>query len=155
MLMPLRTCLRSLLAGICALAVAVGVSACAETASTGKFSGESHNVAQTVSNFQSDATAEDEKKLCEEDLAATLTVKLGRVGGCQAVLKAQLHEIDALGLTIESISLNGTHALAHVKSTYSGKSRISTFALVKEGTRWKISGLVGFSVAPSATSKKS
>ncbi|HEY3970764.1 MAG TPA: hypothetical protein VGL79_05140 [Solirubrobacteraceae bacterium] len=154
MLMPLRTSLRPLLAGICTLVFALGVSACAETASTGKFSGESHNVAQTVSNFQTDATAEDEKKLCDNDLAAPLTVKLGRVGGCQTVLKAQLHEIDALGLTIESIVVNGTHALAHVKSTYSGKSRISTFALVKEGAHWRISGLAGVSVAPSATSKK-
>jgi hypothetical protein len=147
--------LRPVVAGICALAFAVGVSACAETASTNKFSGESHNVAQTVSNFQADATAEDEKKLCDNDLAAALTVKLGRVGGCQTVLKAQLHEIDALGLKIESITVNGTHALAHVKSTYLGKDRVSTLALVKEGTHWKISGLIGFSVAPSSTSKKS
>lgn len=137
MLMPIRP----LLAGICALAFAFGVSACAETASTGKFSGESHNVAQTVSNFQSDATAEDEKKLCDNDLAATLTVKLARVGGCQTVLKAQLHEIDALGLKVESIALNGTHALAHVKSTYAGKNRVTAIALVKEGSHWKISGL--------------
>jgi hypothetical protein len=137
MLMPTRP----LLAGICALAFTVGLSACAQTASTGKFSGESHNVAQTVSNFQTDATAEDEKKLCNNDLAATLTVKLVRVGGCQTVLKAQLHEIDALGLTIESISVNGTHALARVKSTHSGKNRVTALALVKEGSHWKISGL--------------
>jgi hypothetical protein len=137
MLMPLRP----LVAGICALAFTVGISACAETASTNKFSGESHNVAQTVSNFQADATAEDEKKLCDNDLAATLTVKLARVGGCQAVLKAQLHEIDALGLKIESIVVNGTHALAHVKSTYAGKNRVTALALVKEGSHWKISAL--------------
>ncbi len=145
MFMPLRTCLRPLFAGICALAFALGVSACAETASTSKFSGESHNVAQTVSNFQTDATAEDEKKLCEDDLAATLAAKLGRAGGCQTVLKAQLHEIDALGLTIESISVNGTHALARVKSTYSGKSRVTALALLKEGSHWKISGIAASS----------
>jgi hypothetical protein len=135
------THIRPLVAGICTLAFAVGVSACAETASTGKFSGESHNVAQTVSNFQTDATAEDEKKLCEDDLAATLTAKLARAGGCQTVLKAQLHEIDALGLKIESIVVSGKHALAHVKSTYSGKNRVTVLALVKEGSHWKISGL--------------
>ncbi len=133
--------MRPLVAGICALAFAVGVSACAETASTGKFSGESHNVAQTVANFQTDATAEDEKKLCEDDLAATLTGKLARVGGCQTVLKAQLHEIDALGLKVESIVLSGNHALAHVKSTYSGKNRVTALALVKEGSHWRISGI--------------
>ncbi len=57
------------------------------------------------------------------------------------MLKAQLHEIDALGLTIESIVVNGQHALAHVKSTYSGKNRVTVLALVKEGSHWKISGL--------------
>jgi len=134
---------------------AAGLEACGETATTSNFKGESHSVAQTVSNFQTDATAEDEKKLCDNDLAATLRTKLARVGGCQTVLKAQLHEIDALGLTIESIVVSGNNALAHVKSTYSGKNRISTFALVKEGAYWKISGLVGFSVAPSTVSKKS
>ncbi len=133
--------LRPLVAGICALAFAVGVSACAETASTGKFSGESHNVAQTVSNFQTDATAEDEKKLCDNDLATTLTTKLARVGGCQTVLKAQLHEIDALSLKVESIVVSGDHALAHVKSTYAGKNRVTALTLVKEGSHWKISGL--------------
>jgi hypothetical protein len=141
MLMHLRKCLRPLLAVICAIAFALGVSACAETASTGKFSGESHNVAQTVSNFQADATAEDEKKLCDNDLAAALTVKLARIGGCQTALKAQLHEIDALGLKIESIVVSGNRALARVKSTYSGKNRVTALALVKEGSHWKISGV--------------
>jgi hypothetical protein len=122
---------------------AAGLQACGETASTSNFKGESHDVAQTVSNFQTDASAENEKKLCEDDLAATLTAKLDRVGGCQTALKAQLHEIDALGLTIESVVVNGSHALAHVKSTYSGKSRVTVLALVKEGSHWKISGLGG------------
>jgi hypothetical protein len=116
------------------------VAACGETASTGNFKGESHNVAQTVSDFQADATAGDRKKLCENDLAATLTTRLRGAGGCQAVLKDQLHEIDALNMTIESIALKGATATAHVKSTYSGKNRITTLTLVKEGSRWKISG---------------
>jgi hypothetical protein len=126
-------------AGLCALALAVGPAACGETASTSNFKGESHNVAQTVSDFQSDATASDQKKLCENDLAVTLTASLRSAGGCQAVLKNQLHEIDALNMTIESITVSGTSAIAHVKSNYSGRSRITTLTLVKEGSRWKIS----------------
>jgi hypothetical protein len=137
--------IRPLVAGFCALAFALGVSACAETASTSNFKGESHNVAQMVSNFQTDATAEDEKKLCENDLTATLTAKLAHAGGCQTVLKAQLHEIDALGLKIESITVSGSNALAHVKTTYSGKNRITALALVKQGSHWRISGLGGVS----------
>jgi hypothetical protein len=132
---------RQLSAALCALAFAVGVAACGETASTSNFKGESHNVAQTVSNFQSDATSADEKKLCEDDLAATLTTKLRSSGGCQAVLKTQLREIDALSLKIEAIKVTGKSAVAHVKSTYSGKSRVTTLTLVKEGPHWKISGV--------------
>jgi hypothetical protein len=121
----------------------VGLGACGETASTSAFKGESHSVATTVSDFQKDATGGDQKKLCENDLAATLTTRLRGAGGCQAVLKKQLHEIDALNMTIESINLGGAskRALARVKSTYSGKSRITTLTLVKEGSRWKISGV--------------
>jgi hypothetical protein len=130
-----------LTAGLCALALAAGVGGCGETASTGGFKGESHNVAQTVSNFQSDTTAGDQKKLCENDLAATLTARLRSAGGCEAVLKRQLREIDSLNLTIESIAVSGAGATARVKSTYSGKSRISTLTLVKEGSRWKVSGV--------------
>jgi hypothetical protein len=134
---------RHLAGGVCALALAIGLAACGETASTSSFKGESHNVAQTVSNFQADATSADQKKLCENDLAATLTARLRSGGGCQTVLKNQLHEIDALNMTIESIAIGGTstRALARVKSTYSGKSRITTLTLVKEGSRWKISGV--------------
>jgi hypothetical protein len=124
----------------CALALAATIASCGETTSTSNFKGESHNVAQTLSDFQTDAAASDQKKLCGKDLATTLTARLSRGGGCQTVLKNQLHEIDALNMTIESINVSAsTRALARVKSTYSGKSRITTLTLVKEGSRWKIS----------------
>jgi hypothetical protein len=131
---------RQLMAGLCALALTVGSTACGETASTSNFQGESHSVAQTISDFQSDVTAGNQKKLCQNDLAGTLTARLQGTGGCQAVLKNQLHEIDALNMTIESVTVSGADAHARVKSTHSGKSRITTLTLVKEGSRWKISG---------------
>jgi hypothetical protein len=132
---------KQIASGLCALALSAGFAACGETASTSGFKGESHNVAQTVSNFQSDASAGNQKKLCENDLAATLTTRFRGAGRCEAALKEQLHEIDALSLTIESIAVNGARATAHVKSTYSGKSRISTLTLVKEGSHWRTSGV--------------
>jgi hypothetical protein len=132
---------RRLIGAACALALAAGPAACGETASTSGYKGESHGVAQTVSDLQTDATAGDQKKLCENDLAATLTARLRAGGGCQEVLKKELHEIDALNMTIESVAVNGAGATARVKSTYSGKSRLTTLTLVKEGSRWKISGV--------------
>jgi hypothetical protein len=130
-------------AGLSAVTCALALAACGETVSTGNFKGESRNVTQTVSDFQKDATASDQKKLCENDLARTLTTRLRAGGGCQAVLKEQLGQIDALNLSVESIAVKGTSAQARVKSTWSGKNRISTLLLVREGTRWKISGAQG------------
>jgi hypothetical protein len=132
---------RQLVVGLSALALAGGLAACGETASTANFKGESHNVAQTVSNFENDATSLDQKKVCEDDLAAMLTTRLRSAGGCQAVLKTQLREIDALTMSIESISVTGTKASARVKSTYSGKNRVTTLLLVREGSKWKVSGV--------------
>ncbi|HEU0249564.1 MAG TPA: nuclear transport factor 2 family protein [Solirubrobacteraceae bacterium] len=136
-----------------ALALSVALAACGETASTSGFKGESHSVAQTISNFQTDVSAREQKKLCERDLAAAVTGRLTRSGGsCQAALKNQLLQIDATSLTIETITVNGKKATARVKSTYSGKTAISALTLVNEGGHWKISGTTPIHV--SAAPKK-
>jgi hypothetical protein len=132
---------RQLAVGLCALALAVGVAACSGTTSTSSFKGESHKVAETVSSLTSDATDLNQQKVCDNDLAASLTTRLGGSSGCQANLKKQLHEIDALTLTIKSIAVNGDKASARVQSTYSGKNRTTTLLLVKEGSHWKVSGV--------------
>lgn len=126
---------------LCALVPPFAMTACGETASTSSFKGESHKVAEAVSNLQTDATNLSQQKLCENDLAATLTTRLGGSSGCQSNLKKQLREIDALNMTIKSIAVNGNSATARVQSTYSGKDRISTLLLVKEGSHWKVSGV--------------
>jgi hypothetical protein len=139
--MILRVSRPALLVACLAVALATALTGCGETASTGSFTGESHNVAQTIVDFQSDVGAREQKKLCQKDLAASVTAKLTRAAGsCQAALKNQLLQIDATSLTIQSISLSGRSAAARVKSTYSGKSAVSTLTLVREGGRWKISG---------------
>lgn len=132
---------KQLVVGLCALALPVGVAACGETTSTNNFKGESHKVAETVSNLESDATDLNQQRVCDNDLAATLTKRLGGSSGCQESLKSQLREIDAFSMTIKSIAVNGTRASARVQSTYSGKNRTATLLLVKEGSRWKVSGV--------------
>jgi hypothetical protein len=132
---------RRLMAASGVWACALALVACGETVSTGKFRGESRKVAETVANFQKDATAGDEKKLCANDLASTVTERLrSTAGGCQAAVSEQLKQVDALNLEVTSIGVTGTTAQARVKSTWSGKSRVSTLSLVKQGGRWKISG---------------
>jgi hypothetical protein len=126
--------------------LAVGLTACGNTVSTAAFKGEQHEVAQALSNLQADVRAADEQKVCANDLAGPVVARLGRFrGGCKQAIKTQLSEIDNLDVTVQSVQVSGAgaklQASATVKSHYSGKSRTRTLTLVKEGGKWKLSGL--------------
>jgi hypothetical protein len=126
---------------LCAPICAVALSACASTVSTSSFTGAKHNVAQTISNLQADATASEKKKICTTDLAATVVARLGGAKGCEAAIKSQLAEIDSFEVSVQSIDVAAgeASATAHVKSIEKGKSTPATVALVKEAGKWKIS----------------
>jgi hypothetical protein len=126
--------------------VAVGLPACASKVSTGAFKGEEREVAQTISNLQADVTAGDEQKICANDLASAVVTRLSTAsGGCKQAIKAQLAEVDSFDVSIQSVQVSTVSARrvasAHVSSIYAGKTRHATLSLVKEGGRWKISGV--------------
>lgn len=131
------------LAMLCLALSALVLAACAKTVSTSAFKGEQHEVAQTVANFQTAATDTDEKKICTEVLAAAVVARLGGTKRCEAAIKSQLTEVDSLEASVESVALGagGKTATAQVKSVREGKKVTSTLALVKEGGKWKISGV--------------
>jgi hypothetical protein len=131
------------LAVLCALALTLALAACGSTVSTSSFKGESHEVAQAIANLQTDATAGDQKKVCANDLAASVLSGLGGQAGCEKALKTQLAEIDNLEASVKSIQIasGATTATASVKSTYAGKSRTASVSLVKQGKAWKVSAV--------------
>jgi uncharacterized protein HemX len=125
-----------------ALTLAIGLGACGTAISTGSYKGESKAVVQRISDFQTDVTASEEKKLCENDLARAVQTRLQAAGSnCVQALKKQLGAIQNFELTVKSIAVHGTSATARVSSTWSGKQRTSTMLLVKEGGAWKIAAL--------------
>lgn len=126
---------------LCLLLCAPLLAACGTATSTSSFHGAEHEVAQTLANLQSDATATDQRKVCERDLAASIVAKLGGKSGCEAALKTQLSELDGTELNVVSVHLSGTTATAKATSVYSGKKKETTVALVHEGGKWKISAL--------------
>ena len=129
---------------LCLPLLATGIAACASTVSTASFKGEQQQVAQAVSNLQSDATALEAKKICSDDLAAAILARLNTApGGCKRALETQLKQIDNFEATVESVKISGDHATAQVKSIRSGKKTVQTLTLVKEDGKWKISGVVG------------
>ncbi len=134
--------MRRALALCCLPICALAVSACSTTSTTGNFKGTQHAVAQTVGNLQSDVTAGEEKKICANDLAASVVSSLGGVKGCEAAIKSQLSEVDSTEASVEAVQVSGKTATASVKNTIAGKkNQLTKVALVEEGGKWKISGV--------------
>jgi hypothetical protein len=128
---------------LAALALTVGLSACGNAASSANFKGEQHEVAQAISNLQSDVRAAEQQKVCSNDLAAPVVARLNAApGGCKQALKGQLSEIDNTEVTVESVQITATGAkrtaTARVKSSYKGKNRVTTVTLIDEGGKWKL-----------------
>ncbi|MHB8491516.1 MAG: hypothetical protein ACYDA6_04780 [Solirubrobacteraceae bacterium] len=123
------------------LAVGIGVAGCGETVATGKFSGESHAVAERLSNFQRHATEASQSKLCKEDISLRLQSEVTAAGSsCSAALKEQLKQVEDVSLSVKSVAVHGTSATARVQSTWSGNTCESTVLLAREGKAWKIAG---------------
>jgi hypothetical protein len=146
--MQLPTIRRAPLAATATATVtALALAGCASSVSTSGFNGEQREVAQVVANLQTHTNGGDEARVCGNDLAHAIVARLNEApGGCEQAIKRQLAEIDpGLEVTVESVHIAGTPAArtatASVKSTFEGKHRLSTLALVKEGGKWKISGL--------------
>jgi copper chaperone CopZ len=128
---------------LCLPLSALALAACGSTSATAGFKGEQHNAAQTIANLQNDATAAEQKKICANDIDAALVSKLGGSRHCEAAIKAQLTEVDNLETTVKSVQIaaGGSTASAQVRSIHEGKAATSTVSLVKEGGKWKISGV--------------
>jgi hypothetical protein len=124
--------------------LAFAVAACGSTVATSNFTGEQHEVAQAISNLQSDTRAAEQQKVCENDLAGPVVARLSAApGGCKPAIKGQLAEIDNFDVTVESVQITAAKrtASARVKSVYNGKKRARTVSLVFEGGKWKILGV--------------
>ncbi len=142
--MPIPRAAKPALTLLCLPLCAVAVVACGTATSTSSFKpGPQHEVAQTVANLQADATAGEEKKICANDVAASVVSRLGGTKGCETAIKNQLAEVDTLEVTVKSVQVaaGGSTATTQVKSTRSGKSRTGTVSLVREGKLWKVSGV--------------
>jgi hypothetical protein len=122
---------------------ALALGACGQTVTTSSFKGEQHEVAQAIANLQSDVSTNDASKICANDLAQAVVTRLsGARGGCKAVIKEQLGQIDNANMAVDSITVGGAGAqrtaTASVRTIYDGKTRRSSARLVREAGKWKL-----------------
>jgi hypothetical protein len=133
------------LALLLAVVLAALAAGCGPTAgsgnSAGKFKGAQQQAAQTIEDLQTAGQKNDEAKICNDLLAQALRAKLPN---CQRTVKAALKDTDSFDLTVDSVTVDGASATAHVRADR-GKApdERDTIGLVREGGRWRISSLGG------------
>jgi hypothetical protein len=124
--------------------VAVAVGGCTSQAtnddSSGKFRGEQRLVANTIEDFESAASKGDQDQICRDLLAKPLVATYAKRGGtCESAVDGALKDTDSFGLTVESVRIAATQAIARVKADRGKKDVLRTMTLVKEGPGWRIS----------------
>jgi hypothetical protein len=128
------------------LLAALAVAGCGttSTSSSGKFSGQSKSVAQTVDDLSSAARKSDEKAVCTQLLARSLVQQLNSGSStCEKAVGTQLDSADDTTLKVESVKVTGANATAVVTSKFDGSSQQRTLRFTREDGRWRIAGLAG------------
>jgi hypothetical protein len=125
-----------------ALVLALAVGGCSvggsRTASSGSFTGVPGKIAVTLNTFSSDGSSNNATDICANVLARPVLTRLARAGNCKTIITNQLKTIGNFTLTIESIHVNGDHAVAHVQTERNGKKVIQPVYLVREPSGWRI-----------------
>jgi hypothetical protein len=105
---------------------------------TGRFQGESKDVARTLDDLTDAARRKDGQRACAELLSRRIVDALGRAGGCQKAMEDQFGDADAFTLDVKSIQVDGDRATARVESDFNGVKRVTTLPLVREGNSWRV-----------------
>ena len=137
------------LAVVLAAGAALGAGCGAEQGSNVKSASfsepERQAVAAAVQDFSDDVGARDYESICADRLAAPLVKELDDARGtdeCPDQVELSLRDVDENDLAVRDVKVDGTSAVATVQPTGTGNVEAQArFTLVKEGSRWKLSGL--------------
>jgi hypothetical protein len=129
-----------------ALAVGGCGSKAGSTPASATFSApEQQAVSATIKDIADASGGRDYAKICSDYLAAPLVKRFdGAKGtsGCADALEQSLRDVDQSKLAVRTIRVQGTNAEAIVQPTGTGQvEKPARLALVKEGPRWKLSGI--------------
>lgn len=143
--MSARRPLALVLAAGAALAAGCGAEAGSDVTSASFPEPERQAVAATVRDVSDAARSRDYEQICADYLAAPLVKALDDEKGterCPDQIELSLRDVDESELAVRDVRVDGTNAVAVVQPTGTGDAEEpARFALVKEGPRWKLSGV--------------
>ena len=126
------------------LLLAVALAGCGQApTSANDFKGAEKDVAATVELLQTDAQTRKPEKICSDVLARALVAKLKSTGtDCVNEMDKVSGDADDYELKVTDVTITGSTATARVKARRGGnKNALTTFALVKEDGKWRLTDL--------------
>lgn len=127
---------------LCLLALSLAACGATPRDSAEDFSGEKRAVAATVEKLESAARDNDSEAVCTKLLAERLLTTLERQGtNCATAVKDAFRDADAIELTVEDVTIDGSRASAKVTSGSGNSEKNDTLELEKVGAAWRISSL--------------
>lgn len=143
--MSARLPLAAALAATAALAAGCGAQAGSEVESASFPDPERQAVSAAVRDLSDAAGKRDYEQICSDYLAAPLVKQLDAAKGtdrCPDQIELSLRDVGETKLAVRDVRISGTNAVAVVQPTGTGDvEKQARFALVKEGPRWKLSGV--------------
>ena len=131
---------------------ALAVAGCTSSSkdSSGDFQGEQQAVAKAVEDLQKAGRAKDAEEICQKRLAPALVKSIAAAAkdDCQSAVDDALDDADTFELTVQKVTVDGTTAVATVKSEAGDQDRVDRLELVKDRGAWKVATLGG--AAPAA-----
>ena len=122
--------------------VLAGCTTAGSGSSADKFEGAESDVAQVVDDLSAAAGRRDGEKICAEYLSRSLVRSLSTQGtSCNQEMEKATNDASDFDLNVRDVTVEATSATARVQRGDDGPT--STFELVKEDNRWKLSGLEG------------
>lgn len=143
--MSARRPLAVALAVAAAVATGCGAEEGSDVSSASFREPEQQAVSAAVGDFSDAAASRDYDQICADYLAAPLVKRLDDAKGtdrCPDQLELSLRDVDETDLAVRDVRISGTNAVAVVQPTGTGDVEPQArFTLVKEGPRWKLSGV--------------
>jgi hypothetical protein len=106
---------------------------------------ERQAVSAAVRDLSDAAGQRDYEQICDDYLAAPLVKQLDaakRTPRCPDQIELSLRDVAETGLAVRDVRISGSDAVAVVLPTGTGEQeKPARFTLVKEGPRWKLSGV--------------
>ncbi len=106
---------------------------------------ERQAVSAAVRDFSDAARQRDYEQICADYLAAPLVRQLDaakRTPRCPNQIELSLRDVAETELAVRDVRISGSDAVAIVVPTGTGEQETpARYTLVKEGTRWKLSGV--------------